>query len=144
MGSVTDTPIGSGAGITPGGNISANGVTVVNGQPPSSLEPGYAAEQENEKWWWVCCLEFCFCLLWKNHISWSSIGIDTLQPGLYIQHIWSMHLILAFSVANINKDTITCICILNRIRSQSIWLTYVWSVCRYSGMRVNGRWNNKY
>ena len=63
MGSVTDTPIGSGAGITPGGNISANGVTVVNGQPPSSLEPGYAAEQENEKWWWVCCLEFCFCLL---------------------------------------------------------------------------------
>lgn len=20
-------------------------------------------EPENEKWWWVCCLEFCFCLL---------------------------------------------------------------------------------
>lgn len=21
------------------------------------------SEQDNEKWWWVCCLEFCFCLL---------------------------------------------------------------------------------
>jgi len=63
MTSVSDSTGGSGGGITPGGNISANGVTVVNGQPPVALEPGYAAEQENEKWWWVCCLEFCFCLL---------------------------------------------------------------------------------
>jgi len=23
-------------------------------------------EPENEKWWWVCCLEFCFCLLWTK------------------------------------------------------------------------------
>ena len=63
VGSVSDTTGVTGGGNTPSGNISANGVTVVNGQTPAALEPGYAAEQENEKWWWVCCLEFCFCLL---------------------------------------------------------------------------------
>ena len=42
-----------------------NGVTVVNGGPPN-LQSGPLAdsgETDNEKWWWVCCLEFCFCLL---------------------------------------------------------------------------------
>ena len=64
MTGVSDGTRGSGGGITDGGNsIAPNGVTVVNGQAPGSMEPGYAAEQDNEKWWWVCCLEFCFCLL---------------------------------------------------------------------------------
>ena len=40
-----------------------NGVTVLNGQPPSSLSAPYEGDVDNEKWWWVCCLEFCFCLL---------------------------------------------------------------------------------
>ena len=39
-----------------------NGVTVLNGQPPSLSAP-YEGDVDNEKWWWVCCLEFCFCLL---------------------------------------------------------------------------------
>ena len=39
-----------------------NGVTVLNGQP-SSLSAPYEGDIDNEKWWWVCCLEFCFCLL---------------------------------------------------------------------------------
>uniref|UniRef100_A0A0K2T9W1 Uncharacterized protein n=1 Tax=Lepeophtheirus salmonis TaxID=72036 RepID=A0A0K2T9W1_LEPSM len=34
-----------------------NGVAIVNGQPPLETEP------DNDKWWWICCLEFCFCLL---------------------------------------------------------------------------------
>ena len=58
-----DYGMSDGTGNSGGGGNMANGVTVVNGQPPVALEPGYAAEQENEKWWWVCCLEFCFCLL---------------------------------------------------------------------------------
>ncbi len=40
-----------------------NGVTVLNGQPASSLSAPYESDVDNEKWWWVCCLEFCFCLL---------------------------------------------------------------------------------
>lgn len=45
-----------------------NGVTVVqNGAPPTApLNPSTElnfSDPENEKWWWVCCLEFCFCLL---------------------------------------------------------------------------------
>jgi len=39
-------------------NGNVNGVALVNGQPPAS-----EVEADNEKWWWVCCLEFCFCLL---------------------------------------------------------------------------------
>ena len=38
-------------------NSAVNGVTVLNGQTP------YESDPDNEKWWWVCCLEFCFCLL---------------------------------------------------------------------------------
>jgi len=36
-----------------------------NGVPTASpQELEFAAKlQEDEKWWWVCCLEFCFCLL---------------------------------------------------------------------------------
>ena len=43
-------------------NGGINGVTVVNGGPPN-LPTADTAEPDNEKWWWVCCLEFCFCLL---------------------------------------------------------------------------------
>ena len=49
--------------INPFQNGSAiNGVTVLNGQP-ASLSAPYEGDVDNEKWWWVCCLEFCFCLL---------------------------------------------------------------------------------
>ncbi len=37
----------------------ANGVTVLNG----SQTPIYKPDNDPEKGWWVCCLEFCFCLL---------------------------------------------------------------------------------
>jgi len=41
-------------------------------------------EPENEKWWWVCCLEFCFCLLWS---CWSCSRRVVLIDS-YIFHFW--------------------------------------------------------
>ncbi|TRY62631.1 hypothetical protein TCAL_16653 [Tigriopus californicus] len=43
--------------ISSNGSIANGGVTVLNGQTPYETDP------DHEKWWWVCCLEFCFCLL---------------------------------------------------------------------------------
>ncbi|XP_023334754.1 uncharacterized protein LOC111706185 isoform X2 [Eurytemora carolleeae] len=35
----------------------SNGVALITPQEPELYT------KEDEKWWWVCCLEFCFCLL---------------------------------------------------------------------------------
>ena len=55
--------IQTGGGMTTAGGTTitsssaVNGVTLLNGQAPFESDP------DSEKWWWVCCLEFCFCLL---------------------------------------------------------------------------------
>ena len=58
-------------GLASSASSAANGVTVLNGggQHGSLQMSGgshslpYETDADNEKWWWVCCLEFCFCLL---------------------------------------------------------------------------------
>jgi len=50
--------VGAGTATPPGRpQEETNGVAVVTQQ---ELEFN---TKEDEKWWWVCCLEFCFCLL---------------------------------------------------------------------------------
>lgn len=53
-------------GGPPSQTLVSNGGHTLNGHtnhPHQASQLFGDTEPDNEKWWWVCCLEFCFCLL---------------------------------------------------------------------------------